>query len=54
MVANPEKIKALLTMPEPSKLRDVYQLSGRVAALSHFISKLGEKVSFTRKQGGMC
>ena len=30
-------------MPEPSKLRDVQQLSGRVAALSRFISKLGEK-----------
>ena len=30
-------------MPEPSKLWDVQQLSGRVAALSRFISKLGEK-----------
>ena len=30
-------------MSEPSKLRDVQQLSGRVATLSRFISKLGEK-----------
>ena len=30
-------------MPEPSKLQDVQQLSGRVSALSRFISKLGEK-----------
>ena len=41
--ANPEKIQALLKMPAPSKLRDVQQLSGRIAALSRFISRLGEK-----------
>ena len=31
-------------MSEPSKLRDVQQLSGRVEALSRFMSKLGEKM----------
>ena len=41
--ANPEKIQALLKMPEPSKLREVQQLSGRIAALNRFISKLGKK-----------
>ena len=41
--ANPEKIQAHLKMPEPSKLWEVQQLSGRIAALSRFISKLGEK-----------
>ena len=31
--ANPEKIQALLTMPEPSTLRDVQQLSGKPSCL---------------------
>ena len=30
-------------MPAPTKLHDVQSLAGRVAALSRFISKLGEK-----------
>ena len=30
-------------MPQPTKLREVQKLAGRVAALSRFISKLGEK-----------
>ena len=41
--ADPEKIQAILTMQRPSKLHDVQKLAGRVAALSRFISKLGEK-----------
>ena len=41
--ANPKKIKAVLTMKQPTNLRGVQQLAGRVAALSRFISKLGEK-----------
>ncbi|KAK1618418.1 hypothetical protein QYE76_023935 [Lolium multiflorum] len=41
--ANPLKIKAILDM-EPSKnLHQVQQLAGRLAALSRFIAKLGEK-----------
>ena len=41
--ANPEKVQNILTMPAPTKLREVQRLAGRVAALSRFISKLGEK-----------
>jgi hypothetical protein len=41
--ANPEKIQAILTMEEPTKLHDVQKLAGRIAALSRFIAKLGEK-----------
>ena len=41
--ANPEKIQAILTMKKPTKLRDIQQLVGRVAALSRFIARLGEK-----------
>jgi hypothetical protein len=41
--ANPEKIQAILTMGKPTKLYDVQKLAGRVAALSHFIARLGEK-----------
>ena len=41
--ADPEKIQAILAMKRPAKLHDVQKLAGRVAALSRFISKLGEK-----------
>ena len=41
--ANPKKISAILTMQRPTNVRQVQQLAGRVAALSRFISKLGEK-----------
>jgi dsDNA-binding SOS-regulon protein len=41
--ANPEKIQALLIMGKPTKLHDVQKLAGRVAALSRFVARLGEK-----------
>jgi hypothetical protein len=41
--ANPTKIQAILTMKEPTNVKGVQQLAGRVAALSRFIAKLGEK-----------
>jgi hypothetical protein len=41
--ANPEKIQAILTMGKPAKLHEVQQLTGRVAALSRFITRLGKK-----------
>jgi hypothetical protein len=41
--ANPEKIQAILTMGKPTKLHDVQKLAGRVAGLSRFIARLGEK-----------
>jgi hypothetical protein len=40
---NPEKIQAIINMQLPKMLRHVQQLTGRLAALSHFISKLSEK-----------
>jgi hypothetical protein len=41
--ANPEKIQAILTMGKPIKLHDGQKLAGRVAALSQFVARLGEK-----------
>ena len=41
--ANPEKIKAIEALKKPENLRDVQRLTGCVAALSRFISRLGEK-----------
>jgi hypothetical protein len=41
--ANLEKIQAILTMGKPTKLHDVKKLAGRVAALSQFVARLGEK-----------
>ena len=41
--ANPEKIKAITSLAKPVCINDVQRLAGRVAALSRFISRLGEK-----------
>src|SRR6266480_4126770 len=41
--ANPEKIRAIVTMRKPTKLREIQQLTGRVATLSRFVARLGEK-----------
>ncbi|KAK1694987.1 hypothetical protein QYE76_011684 [Lolium multiflorum] len=41
--ANPEKIHAIVTMRKPTKLKEIQQLMGRVAALSRFVARLGEK-----------
>nr|CAE05102.2 OSJNBa0009K15.22 [Oryza sativa Japonica Group] len=41
--ANPEKLRAIERMRPPSKLRDVQCVTGCMAALSRFISRLGEK-----------
>ncbi|KAK1694689.1 hypothetical protein QYE76_011386 [Lolium multiflorum] len=41
--ANPEKIQAIVTMRKPTKLKEIQQLTGRVAALSRFIARVGEK-----------
>jgi hypothetical protein len=40
---NPDKIQAILTMGKPAKLHDVQKLARRVAALSRFVARLGEK-----------
>ena len=41
--ANPEKIKAITSLAKPACINDVQRLAGRIAALSRFISRLGEK-----------
>ena len=41
--ANPEKIKAPIDMKSPTKIKDVQSLTGRIAALSRFISKSTDK-----------
>ena len=41
--ANPEKIKAITYLAKPKCINDVQRLAGRIAALSQFISRLGEK-----------
>jgi hypothetical protein len=40
---NSEKIQAIINMQSSKMLRHVQQLTGRLAALSRFISKLGKK-----------
>ena len=40
---NPEKIKAILDIERPTCLKDVQRLTGSAAALSRFISRLGDK-----------
>nr|AAP03404.1 putative GAG-POL precursor [Oryza sativa Japonica Group] len=40
--ANPEKINAILNMKPPSSQKDVQKLTGCMAALSRFVSRLGE------------
>jgi hypothetical protein len=42
--ANPEKIKAIETMRPPARIKDVQKLTGSLAALSRFISRLAERV----------
>ena len=41
--ANPEKIKAVLDMRPPSNIKEVQRLTGRIAALSRFVSKASDK-----------
>src|SRR3954465_15866492 len=41
--ANPEKVQAISRMQEPTNIKGVQQLTGRLAALSRFISRLGER-----------
>jgi hypothetical protein len=40
---NLEKVKVVLDMKPPKKVKDVQKLTRCMAALSHFISRLGEK-----------
>jgi ribonuclease HI len=40
--ANPEKCKAIIEMRSPSSVKEVHKLTGRIAALSRFLSFAGE------------
>ena len=40
---NPDKIKAMLDMPSPSSIKEVQRLTGRIAALSRFVSRASDK-----------
>nr|XP_020174776.1 uncharacterized protein LOC109760357 [Aegilops tauschii subsp. strangulata] len=42
--ANPEKIEAITSLSQLACINDVQCLAGRIAALSRFIRRLGEKV----------
>jgi hypothetical protein len=41
--ANPEKIKAIEAMRPPVRIKDVQKLTGSLATLSRFISRLAER-----------
>ena len=41
--ANLDKIKAVLDMLPPSNIKEVQRLTGRIAALSRFVSKASDK-----------
>ena len=41
--ANLDKIKVVLNMLPPSNVKDIQRLTGRIAALSRFISRAGDK-----------
>ena len=41
--ANPNKIKVVLDMPPPLNIKEVQRLTGRIAALSRFVSKARDK-----------
>ena len=40
---NPDKIKVVLDMPPPSSIKEVQRLTGRIAALSRFVSRASDK-----------
>ena len=41
--ANPEKINAIMAMDAPATIKDVQKLTGCMAALNRFLSRLGER-----------
>ena len=41
--ANPDKIKVMLDMPSPSGIKEVQRLTGRIVALSRFVSRASDK-----------
>ena len=43
IVTNPDKIKVVLDMLPPSNIKDIQRLTGRIVALSRFVSKASDK-----------
>ena len=41
--ANPEKVRAILEMASPKTVKEVQKLTGRIATLNRFISKVTDK-----------
>ena len=41
--ANSNKIKVVLNMPPPSGIKEVQHLTGRIVALSRFVSRASDK-----------
>jgi hypothetical protein len=41
--ANPDKVKAILEMPSPRTMKQLQQLTGRLAALNRFVSRSSDK-----------
>ena len=41
--ANPDKIKVVLDMHPPSNTKEIQRLTGRIAALNHFVSRSSDK-----------
>ena len=41
--ANPDKIKVVLYMLPPSNIKEIQRMTGRIATLSHFVSKASDK-----------
>ena len=41
--ANPDKIKVVLDMSSPSSIKEVQRLTGKIAALSRFVSRVSDK-----------
>lgn len=40
---NPDEVKAIQDMKTPNNIKEVQTLTGRIAALSHFLSRVAEK-----------
>jgi len=47
--ANPDKVKAILEMPSPRTMKQLQRLTGRLAALSRFVSRSSDKCLHYKK-----
>ncbi|XP_021851068.2 uncharacterized protein [Spinacia oleracea] len=41
--ANPEKVEAMISLPQPKSVKDIQRLTGRMAGLNRFVSKSADK-----------